>query len=831
MSKFFTLFITILLALNCWQCRKDVITVTTSGPTPAATSNNVDFLLQVNTAEGEALANAQVKNLATGEDYQTDENGRLLVFDQDINSIGLPLQVEAEGYFSQLTLLQGLSNSRNVAKVNLLTRSLVETSVPGATVMLPQGGALILPNDLVDKNGNPYNGNVQVYAHYHNPTDLAKLRNAPGELLAITADNRLQTLLSYGMLSVELTDDLNNSLQPAANAVATVRFPLTAAQAANAPETIALWHLNETTVLWEQEGEATLSNGTYTAEVTHFSTWNVDIPFTPVKVCFQLENEDGIILSNQLVRITDASSIPTYSFGSTDTEGRLCLYVPADELFSLELQLPNDLGVETVALAPLSMDTDLGKLTFSFAVSEVKGLAFDCNLQPRDGAIVQAIQGGQLVNTLTNESGQYSLLLRLNEPADLRGYDLIRTQQSPVQNIIPNSSLMEAADLTICDPIPPGQVITVNNDISEDMTMRAGNTYILEGIIKVRNNAVLTIEPGVVVKGKTFSQFSLPSALVITPGAKLMADGRAAQPIIFTAYEDPIVPGQLISPLLDSQRFNSWAGVFLLGKAPASTTEIYTALEGFPDDPEITYGGDNPADDSGTLRYVSIRYTYNNPDISPMVLGAVGNGTTIEHLELYSEAKGGGISILGGTVDLRDIVIQGTRGFLVQSGWSGTLENFIYYNVYSPSFQTSGITISGGEEINPSFTLRNGSCKSIAQLDHYVSLRSNNVHCLLENIYFTNHSEIARFAIRSDELAQYWTEGDLAVSNLQFNLSHLPTINNITDVFTDESPDEIDCFTIRPPNATVVTTSTTGANVTPFRRWTMADDRGALDDL
>src|SRR5690606_39611353 len=93
-------------------------------------------------------------------------------------------------------------------------------------------------------------------------------------------------------------------------------------------------------------------------------------------------------------------------------------------------------------------------------------------------------------------------------------------------------------------------------------------------------------------------------------GAKLMAEGTAEKPIIFTSILDGIEPGQTTGTLSDSD-VGLWGSVIVLGKAPISVNgDVETAqIEGIPATESYgQYGGTDVADNSGSLKYISIRH-------------------------------------------------------------------------------------------------------------------------------------------------------------------------------------------------------------------------------
>ncbi|MBG7611424.1 hypothetical protein IU405_04090, partial [Polaribacter sp. BAL334] len=92
----------------------------------------------------------------------------------------------------------------------------------------------------------------------------------------------------------------------------------------------------------------------------------------------------------------------------------------------------------------------------------------------------------------------------------------------------------------------------------------------IDGKVVVNNNATLTIQPGTVIKAAFKSDPVDASALVIAKGAKLMANGTAALPIVFTAAADPltaanVAAGVYVAPGHDLDLNGLWGGVIILG--------------------------------------------------------------------------------------------------------------------------------------------------------------------------------------------------------------------------------------------------------------------------
>lgn len=202
--------------------------------------------------------------------------------------------------------------------------------------------------------------------------------------------------------------------------------------------------------------------------------------------------------------------------------------------------------------------------------------------------------------------------------------------------------------------------VVVTDDITADTIWESENTYLLDGLIFVDNGATLTIEPGTVIKGLEQTNITTgdgASALIIRRGARLIADGTKEEPIIFTSELDDVDDPD---DLTHTDR-GLWGGVILLGEAPTNQSESLTQIEGIPAEIEARYGGNDPNDDSGVLRYISIRHGgfsisgVEGDEINGLTMGAVGNGTTIEYVEVFANFDDC-FEWFGGTVNTKYLV-------------------------------------------------------------------------------------------------------------------------------------------------------------------------------
>ena len=219
--------------------------------------------------------------------------------------------------------------------------------------------------------------------------------------------------------------------------------------------------------------------------------------------------------------------------------------------------------------------------------------------------------------------------------------------------------------------------VVVTDDITGDATWTSDNEYILDGLIFVDTLSTLTIEAGTVIKGKLQSNITTgdgASALIVRRGAQIFAEGTPESPIILTSELDDVT---IPDDLLMTDR-GLWGGVIILGEAVTNQPTDENQIEGIPNTFNARYGGSDDSDNSGVLRYVSIRHGgfsisgVPGDEINGLTMGAVGSGTTIEYIEVFANFDDG-YEWFGGTVNTRYLaaIMCGDDSFDYDQGWRG----------------------------------------------------------------------------------------------------------------------------------------------------------------
>jgi hypothetical protein len=226
------------------------------------------------------------------------------------------------------------------------------------------------------------------------------------------------------------------------------------------------------------------------------------------------------------------------------------------------------------------------------------------------------------------------------------------------------------------DEVNGTRVCELTGEITTDVELTAGNLYQLVGKVVIggdnANSATLTVQAGTTVYGGTSSDF-----LVISRGSQLLVNGTRTAPVTFTALED------LLGNVSDNTR-GLWGGVVINGNAPindcpegaqggtASCTKEGEANSGL-------FGGADPGDSSGSLRYMVVKYAGSNVDpenqLNGIAFQGVGSGTSVEFIQVYNNLDDG-IEFFGGTVNARYVVLTGNADDSLDwtDGWQGSIQ-------------------------------------------------------------------------------------------------------------------------------------------------------------
>lgn len=429
---------------------------------------------------------------------------------------------------------------------------------------------------------------------------------------------------------------------------------------------------------------------------------------------------------------------------------------------------------------------------------------------------------------------------------------------NPCEGIVCEDEEILTADC-VCVIVGSGEAVTETlvGEIKEDKTLTADRFYLLTGKTYVAEGVTLTIEPGTIIKGAE-GIGSLASALIVVRGATINACGTADKPIIFTSSIDNINIGSNSGTNLGKEDRELWGGIIILGAAPISAKDgdTETQIEGIPADIVFgKYGGGDASDNSGSLCYISIRHggalIGADNEINGLTLGGVGNGTSINNIEVVANLDDG-IEFFGGTVNVTNALVayQGDDAIDIDMNYSGTIDNI--YIIHGGDDTDEAFEIDGPENATYTegeFTITNATVIAADTNKTSGADLKSKAQGTLTNVSWSGYKIGKAIAVRasfetadcSDKFDSYANllDGNLVITNSEL-VSNTADAADIARVYIDAKDDEVAvllaCLNvtdyqevldtlIEAGNNSVVTSATKGADVSVFA-WTWASENG-----
>jgi len=188
----------------------------------------------------------------------------------------------------------------------------------------------------------------------------------------------------------------------------------------------------------------------------------------------------------------------------------------------------------------------------------------------------------------------------------------------------------------------PSTNVTINaGDITSNTTWTSNNVYLLNGWVYVKSGATLTIEAGTIIRGDKTNKGSL----IIEKGAKLIANGTASNPIVFTSNQ-----------AAGSRDYGDWGGLIILGNAVINVPGGSATIEGGVGS---TYGGNDDNDNSGILKFLRVEFPgiafAANNEINGITFGGIGSGTEVDYIQV-SYSGDDSFEWFGGNVNAKHLV-------------------------------------------------------------------------------------------------------------------------------------------------------------------------------
>lgn len=351
-----------------------------------------------------------------------------------------------------------------------------------------------------------------------------------------------------------------------------------------------------------------------------------------------------------------------------------------------------------------------------------------------------------------------------------------------------------------------GTVLT--GDITEDLLVQTGN-YTLKGAVSIKSGATLTIQPGTTFTVTAADQAAGINLLFVEQGGKILAEGTASQPIVFTSENKNAEGGD-----------GDWGGIGIHGRARMNAPGGTSISEAG----QLPYGGTNDADNSGILKYVRVEYAGQASsdgqfEFNAFSFFAVGSGTVLENLEAF-EGADDGFEFYGGTVNATNLSAVGMEDDSIDwdEGYRGIIDNVVIYQYDGIGDFAFELANRSGE--NNASPRSKATVKNLTARGHNRSGKSafdlkQGTGGIFDNLQVYNYETI----IFLNNQLQEVENGDLEITNANFSEYQNLLVNNVNET---PATQVADMFVSTSENAT-------GANLSAFQNWTKFASKGGFD--
>jgi hypothetical protein len=508
-------------------CKRTEIPITPDPPPINPPITVVNDLLQVIASvsgivldESNApIANAEVTSGAAI--TTTNTNGMFIFQNISLSKENGNVTVTKAGYFKGVRSFKTTEGKNHSVRIQLMQRisSGTVNAAAGGTITSNGGATIVFPaNAFVTSTGAAYTGAVTVYSRWIDPTAANLPFVIPGDLRGVSTTGVESILTTYGMVGAELTDANGNILKIATGKTATISFPIPVSLSATAPTSIVLWHFDDATARWKENGTATKTGSTYNAQVDKFSFWNCDVANANfINLDYTLINATTntplVSTSTRIKRVTNGS----YGYGVTNNVGFVSGLVPKNEALVLEVFVNTACNtvVFTQNIGPFSANTSLGNINITIPSSQYisfTGTLVNCSAAPVSNGYVSFYgAGGNNAFVSTSATGSFSFTVLncsgTSMAYEYQGTDYTTNQQSAIFSSFTTGTIINMGAINACGS-PTG-----------------ANVYAAGSVVNTSGNYVATLWKNGVATNLTDGTKNARAASVFVSGTDVYVAG------------------------------------------------------------------------------------------------------------------------------------------------------------------------------------------------------------------------------------------------------------------------------------------------------------------
>lgn len=266
---------------------------------------------------------------------------------------------------------------------------------------------------------------------------------------------------------------------------------------------------------------------------------------------------------------------------------------------------------------------------------------------------------------------------------------------------------------------PGTETVNLSGVYTQNLVLDAETEYIITGPVLMASGTTLTIPAGLTIKAQPVG---VNAYIAIQQGAQINAVGTSAEPIVLTSNAS-------------SPSSGDWGGLVICGRAPINSTAAGSSDTATSEVGGLSYGGNSDTDNSGMIQYLRIEYAGGaidgNAELNGLSLYGVGNGTTIDHIQIY-EGSDDGVEFFGGTVNVSQVAVVNCEDDSIDwtEGYTGTITDvYVQHGTshdkafecdgYNTDFSNEGgyfsapnvinVTVAGADDASEAIRLRAGT--------------------------------------------------------------------------------------------------------------------------
>ncbi len=426
----------------------------------------------------------------------TDNKGNFDITSTEIKKDEGIVTAEIPGYFEGIAASNFTSNGSSFIEIVMIDKgepfeinseeeSFLQT--PDIEIEFPAG-------KFVDENGNKFEGNVDAFSRYIDPSDESIGALMPGQLVSKSEDGEEEALSALSMMALDLVSENGEPLQLKEGEVAEVKMKIPDELLDRAPDEIILYIYDVEEQRWVKNGSCQKVGNYYNCTISSSGYYCCCVPLPSICLSAQIYNSDSTESCFVKVIIEDLTDNFIY-YGFTNEEGFFCGSVPQAAPLKMTVKDHCDNVIYMEEIGPYSEDHHLGDIYLESTVEEyiinISGEVSNCDDVPfTAGHIAVTVPGKLTIFPLTESDINLNLALKCLAFPSLD----IQIYSETEQGVTPLMSYTELGDIQLgpiqtCEVLDDHFTIEIDGEsftIAPTQFYKKDNTtsnwYVFEGL-------------------------------------------------------------------------------------------------------------------------------------------------------------------------------------------------------------------------------------------------------------------------------------------------------------------------------------------------------------